>query len=115
MPPVRQRPYSGDELDHQSQVASCQWPEMPSVFVTRGERVALMKVLSRRTDSAMKHQAKIDLGDNIERQRVPIEIPDYGSERVDAPPLLDPRSGTCVPDSSTRMNVAAEVAVKSKI
>ena len=63
----------------------------------------------------MKHQAKIDLGDNIERQRVPIEIPDYGSERVDAPPLLDPRSGTCVPDSSTRMNVAAEVAVKSKI
>jgi hypothetical protein len=63
----------------------------------------------------MKHQAKIDLGDNTERQRVPIEIPDYGSERVDARPLLDPRSGTCVPDSSTRMNVAAEGAVKSKI
>ena len=63
---------------------------------------------------AMKHQAKIDLDDNTERQRVPIEVPDHRSERVAAPPLLDPRSGTCVPDFSTRMNKVAEVAVKSK-
>jgi hypothetical protein len=63
----------------------------------------------------MKRQAKIDLGDNTERQRAPIEAPDYRSERVAAPPSLDPRSGTYVPDFSTRMNVAAEVAVKSKI
>jgi hypothetical protein len=64
------------------------------------------------SELAMKHQARIDPGDDTERQRTPIEVLDYGSERVGAPPLLDPRSGTCVWDSSTRMNVAPEVAVK---
>jgi hypothetical protein len=49
LPPVRQRPYLGDGLDHERPGASCQLPEELSVFVTRGECVALMKVLSRRS------------------------------------------------------------------
>src|ERR1035437_1921408 len=46
---VRQRPYLGDGLDHEGPGASCQRPEEQSVFVTRSECVALMKVLSRRS------------------------------------------------------------------
>jgi len=48
-------------------------------------------------------------------RRIPMKALGYGSERVGAASLLDPRSGIGVPDSSTRMNMAPEVAVKSAI
>jgi hypothetical protein len=50
--------WSKCRLDHERPGASCQRPEELSVFVNRGECVALMKVLSRRTDSPCSHRLR---------------------------------------------------------